>query len=57
MTKLYIFVISIFTATKASIPSQYAIYTYCQYAIYMLLRSFELTNLTFPASIQCAIYM
>ena len=33
------------------IPSQYAIYTYCQYAIYMLLRSFELPNLTFPASI------
>ena len=26
------------------------IYTYCQYVIYMLLRSFELSNLPFPAS-------
>ena len=36
--------------TQSSIPSQYAIYTYCQYAIYMLLRSFEPPNLPFPAS-------
>ena len=36
--------------TQPSIPSQYAIYTYCQYAIYMLLRSFEPPNLPFPAS-------
>ena len=36
--------------TQSSIPGQYAIYTYCQYAIYMLLRSFEPPNLTFPAS-------
>ena len=36
--------------TQSSIPGQYAIYTYCQYAIYMLLRSFEPPNLRFPAS-------
>ena len=36
--------------TQSSIPGQYAIYTYCQYAMYMLLRSFEPTNLPFPAS-------
>ena len=40
-----------FEASKllSYIPGQYAIYTYCQYAIYMLLRSFEPTNLPFPA--------
>ena len=42
--------------TQSSILGQYAIYMYCQYAIYMLLRSFELPNLLFPASIY-AIYM
>ena len=36
--------------TQSSIPSQYAIYTYCQYAVYLLLRSFEPPNLPFPAS-------
>ena len=36
--------------TQSSIPGQYAIYTYCQYASYMLLRSFEPPNLPFPAS-------
>ena len=36
--------------TQSYIPGQYAIYTYCQYAIYMLLRSFEPPNLPFPAS-------
>ena len=36
--------------SESSIPGQYAIYTYCQYAIYMLLRSFEPPNLPFPAS-------
>ena len=36
--------------TQSSIPGQYAIYTYCQYAIYMLLRSFEPPNLPFLAS-------
>ena len=36
--------------TQSSIPGQCAIYKYCQYAIYMLLRSFEPPNLTFPAS-------
>ena len=36
--------------TQSSTPGQYAIYTYCQYAIYMLLRSFEPPNLPFPAS-------
>ena len=36
--------------TQSSIPGQYAIYTYCQYTIYMLLRSVELLNPTFPAS-------
>ena len=36
--------------TQSSIPGKYAIYTYCQYAISMLLRSFEPPNLTFPAS-------
>ena len=36
--------------TQSSIPGQYAIYTYCQYAMYMLLRSFEPPNLPFPAS-------
>ena len=36
--------------TQSSIHGQYAIYTFCQYAIYMLLRSFELPNLPFLAS-------
>ena len=36
--------------TQSSIPGQYAIYKYCQYAIYMLLRSFEPPNLPFPVS-------
>ena len=36
--------------TQSSIPGQCAIYKYCQYAIYMLLRSFKPPNLTFPAS-------
>ena len=36
--------------TQSSIPGHYAIDTYCQYAIYMLLRSFEPPNLPFPAS-------
>ena len=36
--------------TQSSIPGLYAIYTYCQYAIYMLLRSFKPPNLTFPVS-------
>ena len=35
--------------SQSSIPGQYAIYTYCQYAIYMLLRSFEPPNLPFSA--------
>ena len=35
--------------SQSSIPGLYAIYTYCQYAIYMLLRSFEPPNLPFPA--------
>ena len=36
--------------SQSSIPGHYAIYTYCQYAIYMLLRSFEPPNLPFMAS-------
>ena len=36
--------------SQSSIPGEYAIYTYCQYAIYILLRSFEPPNLPFPAS-------
>ena len=37
--------------SQSSIPGQYAIYTYCQCAMYMLLRSFEPNNLPFPASV------
>ena len=36
--------------SQSSIPSQNAIYTYCQYAMHMLLQSFEPPNLPFPAS-------
>ena len=46
----YLYAASKFRTTQSSIPGQYAIYTYCQYAIYMLLRSFELPNLPFLAS-------
>ena len=42
--------ISELRTTQSSIPGQYAIYTYCQYAIYMLFRSFKLSNLPFLAS-------
>ena len=35
---------------QSSNPGQYAIYTYGQYAIYMLLRSFEPSNLPIPAN-------
>ena len=45
----YLHAASKLRTTQSSIPSQYAIYTYCQYAIYMLLRSFEPPNLPFPA--------
>ena len=47
----YLHAASKLRTTQSSIPGQYAIYTYCQYAIYMLLRSFEPPNLTFPASV------
>ena len=46
----YLYAASKLRTTQSSIPGQYAIYTYCQYAIYMLLRSFEPPNLPFPAS-------
>ena len=46
----YLYAASKLRTTQSSIPGQYAIYTYCQYAIYMLLRSFEPPNLLFPAS-------
>ena len=46
----YLYAASKFRTTQSSIPGQYAIYTYCQCAIYMLLRSFEPPNLPFPAS-------
>ena len=46
----YLHAASKLRTSQSYIPGQYAIYTYCQYAIYMLLRSFELPNLTFPAS-------
>ena len=36
--------------SQSYIPGLYAIYTYCQYAMYMLVRSFELPNLPFLAS-------
>ena len=46
----YLHAASKLRTTQSSIPDQYAIYMYCQYAIYMLLRSFEPPNLPFPAS-------
>ena len=46
----YLHAASKLRTTQSSIPGLYAIYTYCQYAIYMLLRSFEPPNLTFPVS-------
>ena len=46
----YLHAASKLRTTQSSIPGQYAIYTYCQYAMYMLLRSFEPPNLLFPAS-------
>ena len=46
----YLHAASKLRTTQSSIPGQYGIYTYCQYAIYMLLRSFEPPNLPFPAS-------
>ena len=46
----YLHAASKLQTTQCYNPGQYVIYTYCQYAIYMLLRSFELPNLTFPAS-------
>ena len=46
----YLHAASKLRTSQSYIPGQYAIYTYCQYAIYMLLRSFEPPNLTFPAS-------
>ena len=46
----YLHAASKLRTTQSSIPGQYAIYTYCQYAIYMLFRSFEPLNLPFPAS-------
>ena len=45
----YLHAASKLRTSQSSIPGQFAIYTYCQYAIYMLLRSFELPNLPFPA--------
>ena len=47
----YLHAVSKLRTTQSSIPGQYAIYTYCQYAIYMLFRSFEPPNHPFPASI------
>ena len=46
----YLHATSKLRTTQSFIPGQYAIYMYCQHAIYMLLRSFELPNLSFPAS-------
>ena len=46
----YLHAVSKLRTTQSSIPGQYAIYTYCQYAIYMLFRSFEPSNLPFLAS-------
>ena len=46
----YLHAVSKLRTTQSSIPGQYAIFTYCQYAIYMLFRSFEPTNLSFLAS-------
>ena len=46
----YLHAASKLRTSQSSIPSQYAIYMYCQYAIYMLLRSFEPPNLPFLAS-------
>ena len=56
--KCYLYVLSVchlhaaskLRTTQSSIPGQYAIYTYCQCAMYMLVRSFEPPNLPFPAS-------
>ena len=46
----YLHATSKLRTTQSFIPGQYAIYMYCQHAIYMLLRSFELPNFSFPAS-------
>ena len=46
----YLHAASKLRTSQSSIPGEYAIYTYCQYAIYMLLRSFEPPNLPFLAS-------
>ena len=56
----YLHAASKLRTTQSSIPSQYAIYTYCQYAIYLLFRSFKPPNLPFLASMlstRFAIYM
>ena len=50
LPECYLLAASKLQTTQSSIPDQYAIYTYGQYAIYMLLRSFEPPNLPFPAS-------